>query len=150
MISTPCRTHVPPSPCGRSIRCRRAWCPTPRTRTGSWSRVGWDSFTGSKHLWQREPEGAAPARFGFDPDAAAVAVHHLLADRQADAGARVLALVVQALEHHEDALEVLHLDADAVVAHGDLELAFFFKTGNFDPRLRLAAELEGVAHQALH
>ncbi len=43
----------------------------------------------------------------LDPDAAAVALDDLLADRQADAGARVLVAAVQALEDHEDALDVL-------------------------------------------
>ena len=54
---------------------------------------------------------------GLDPDAPAVALDDLLADRQADAGARVLVAAVQPLEDDEDPLDVLRLDADAVVAH---------------------------------
>ena len=46
----------------------------------------------------REIEGGALSGFGLHPDAAAVALHDLLADRQADAGAGVLVAAVQALE----------------------------------------------------
>src|SRR5882672_10274277 len=95
-------------------------------------------------------EAAALARRRFEPDAAAVAVDHLLADGEADAGAGVPALVVQALEHHEDALEILRLDADAVVLHGDLELVVPLDRGYMDAGLRLAVELDGVADQVLH
>ena len=72
---------------------------------------------------EREVEGRALAGLGLDPDAPAVALDDLLADRQADAGARVLVPAVQALEDDEDALEVLRVDADAVVAHREDPLA---------------------------
>src|SRR5262249_28629011 len=89
-------------------------------------------------LGKREMEGAAagglPLRPGTDPDAAAVAVDDFLADREADAGARVLALVVQALEHHEDALEVLRLDADAVVPDRYFEFFPARRAGDVDAR----------------
>ncbi len=42
----------------------------------------------------------------------------LLADRQPDARARILAAGVQALEHLKDPLGVLRVKADAVVAYG--------------------------------
>src|SRR3970040_400423 len=54
---------------------------------------------------QGEDESAALTQPGFHPDMPAVALDHLLADGEADAGPRVLALVVQPLAHHEDALE---------------------------------------------
>src|SRR5690606_23413819 len=66
-------------------------------------------------LGQREMECGAFAGPRLDPDAAVVALDDLLADGEADPGAGILPLAVQPLEHHEDALEVLRLDADAVV-----------------------------------
>src|SRR4051794_30699470 len=47
---------------------------------------------------QREPERAALARLRLGPDPAAVVLDDPLADRQADARARVGALAVQAME----------------------------------------------------
>src|SRR5205085_4428226 len=99
---------------------------------------------------QREDERASFAELRFDADMAAVALDYLLDDRQADAGARVLALVVQALEHHEDALEVLRLDADAVVLDAELVRRPEVLETDVDARLhRGRAELERVAHQVL-
>jgi len=40
-----------------------------------------------------------------------------LHDRQADAGARIFAGFVQTLEDPEQLVDVLHIEADAVVAH---------------------------------
>jgi hypothetical protein len=54
-----------------------------------------------------ETERASAARLRLDPDAAAVPVDDLLADREPDAGAGILRLVVQPLEHHEDAVGIL-------------------------------------------
>src|SRR2546430_1702399 len=68
---------------------------------------------------QREKERGALARLRLDPDAAAVALDDLLADREPDPRARVLVLPVQPLENDEDPLEVLRVDADAVVPHAD-------------------------------
>ena len=62
---------------------------------------------------------------GFDPDAAAVPFNHLLADRQADAGAFVFLTVVQALEDLEDLVVELRCDAYAVIAHGESEVTVF-------------------------
>src|SRR3954449_11866882 len=64
-------------------------------------------------------EGRTEARSAgvrVQPDPAAVPLDDLLAHRQADAGPGELVLAVQTLEDHEDALAVLGLDADAVVA----------------------------------
>src|SRR5918999_4712864 len=91
----------------------------------------------------------ALAEARLDPDAPAVALDHLLADREADARSGVLALVVQTLEHHEDALEILRLDADAVVSNfkgpggGSLGDPYMY------PWNRSRVELERVAHQVL-
>src|SRR5688572_10729748 len=91
----------------------------------------------------------ANARARLDPDASAVALDHLLADRQPDAGSRVLALVVQPLEHHEDALEVLRLDADAVVARREFPFRFSFRNRKVNSRNRSRAEFERIADEVL-
>jgi hypothetical protein len=44
-----------------------------------------------------------------------MALHDLLGDGEANAGAGVLMPIVQALKDQEDALEVLRLNADAVI-----------------------------------
>src|SRR4026208_2407441 len=54
---------------------------------------------------KREDERAAFAELRLHAHLAAVALDDLLHDGEADAGSRVLALVVQPLEHHENALE---------------------------------------------
>src|SRR5947208_15730283 len=91
--------------------------------------------------------GAGP---GLHPDAPAVALDHLLDDRQADPGSRVLALVVQALEHHEDALEVLRLDADAVVAHREFPFRALVGGAHVHGGRGIGlAELQRVADQVL-
>src|SRR5918992_302554 len=91
----------------------------------------------------------AHARSRLDPDASAVALDHLLADRKPNAGTRVFALVVQPLEHHEDALEVLRLDADAVVAHRKLVAFAPVLDRDVNARHVLRAELERIADEVL-
>src|SRR3954447_1194958 len=94
-------------------------------------------------------ERAAGAELRLEPDAPAVALGDLLADGKADARAGVLAHGMQALEQHEDALEVLRLDADAVVGDADAPLGIFLLRRDVDARRRLAAELERIADQVL-
>ena len=53
------------------------------------------------------------------PNPAAVSLHDSLTDAEAQAGAGILGLGMQALKVHEDAFRVLWLDADAVIAHGE-------------------------------
>src|SRR5262249_27784366 len=94
----------------------------PRRGTGA-GAVGSQGFFGHDRrvhpIRQREVEDAAAARRLVDPDLAAVALDDLLADRQADAGARELVARVQAAEHLEDPLGVVGVDAQAVVLHRD-------------------------------
>src|SRR6267378_7242348 len=94
-------------------------------------------------------ERAAGAGLRADPDAPAVALGHLLADREPDAGSRVFAHRMQALEQHEDAVEVLRLDADAVIGDADVPLARFLHRADMDAGHLLAAELERVADEVL-
>src|SRR5256714_2794295 len=96
---------------------------------------------------QRERERRAPARLGLDPDPAAVALHDLFADREPDARTRVLVLPVQPLENDEDALEVLGIDPDAVVADVKHPLAVVPLRRNPNLRRARPAELEGVREQ---
>src|SRR4051794_22276640 len=67
--------------------------------------------------WQGEAERAALPGLALGPDPPAVLLHDPLAHRQPDAGARVGALAVQAVERLEDLLGLARLHADAVVAH---------------------------------
>src|ERR1044071_2564595 len=94
-------------------------------------------------------ELAALARGRRHPDRSAMALDDLLADREADAGAGVFPHRVQPLEDHEDALEVLRLDADAVVGDGDLPRIALVLGADVDARYAGAAELERVADQVL-
>ena len=94
-------------------------------------------------------EGRALAGLGLHPDAPAVAGDDAAADGEPDAVAGQLVAAVQALEHDEDALEVLGLDADAVVAHPQVPLLPLLGRADVDARRRGAAELEGVADQVL-
>src|SRR5574340_430848 len=98
---------------------------------------------------QGEDESAAFTRPGFHPDMAAVALHHLLADGEADAGPGIFALVVQPLEHHEDALEILRLDADAVVPHRKFISLAKILHRHMDSRNGRGTELERIGHQVL-
>src|SRR5688572_10053507 len=101
------------------------------------------------HFRQREAEGRARAGPRLDPDAPAVALDHLLADGEADAGAGILAHRVQALEDLEDALEEFRLYADAVVFHGNLPGDAVIPDPYVDARHLFPPELEGIADQVL-
>ena len=96
-----------------------------------------------------------------------MALHDLLADRQADASARVLGPGVQALKDDENTLCILRLDTDAVIAHrkqpvGPAPAPSGLAVGRVSPLrgrdvLRpnvdfggtLAPKLDGVAQQVL-
>src|SRR5687768_5634100 len=98
---------------------------------------------------QREAECRADARLGLDLDAPPVALDDLLADREADAGAVIVAAAVQPLEQDEDALEVFSRDADAVVADPETaHLAVGFGR-DVDAHRVLAPELQRIAEQVL-
>src|ERR1700691_4886495 len=99
---------------------------------------------------QGEVELAAPAGRGFDPDAAAMVLDHLFDDGEADAGARILVALVQALEDQEYALKIFLLDADAVILDQEVPEFFLGRGGNADEgSFAVAAELERVADHVL-
>ena len=89
------------------------------------------------------------SRLRLHRDAASVAFHDPLADGKANARALVGGAGVKTLKDDEDAVEVLGLDADAVVLHRDRPAAFvLLRIDAHDQRLR-AAELQRVADQVL-
>ena len=92
-------------------------------------------------------EAGTAVHLGFAPDLTAVAAHDAPNRSQADAGAREIVRTVQALEHAEQPVCEAHVEAGAVVAHGErvgLARAPFER----DQRLRrLGAVFPGVAQQ---
>lgn len=60
------------------------------------------------------------ARFGFDPNPAAVALDDFFTEREADAGPGIFFAGVEALENQKDAIEIFCGDPDAVVPNGEL------------------------------
>src|SRR6185503_2444023 len=138
---TPCPPSAPPW-----SGARRRGCPRPAgSRSARFSRPS----ALSPSFGQREIEARAIAGAGLDPDAPAVALDHFLADGEPDAGAGILALVEQPLEHHEDALEVLRLDADAVITNFKSPFLGRFFDADVNARHRVRPELERVADQVL-
>src|SRR5687767_10887950 len=67
---------------------------------------------------ERKLECGPMARLRFYPNAAAMHVNNLFAQRKANAGAGVIRWGVKALNNHEDALVVLPGNANAIVPHG--------------------------------
>ena len=53
------------------------------------------------------------------PNAAAVLLHHALADRQSDATARIFVAAVQAFEETEDLLRELRFNPNSVIMYGE-------------------------------
>src|SRR5262245_54321849 len=72
---------------------------------------------------QFDPEAAAPAWFGFDPDFAGHAFGPFAHEGEADAGAGVGIVAVQTLEQFENFILMLRGDADAVVLDAKLDAA---------------------------
>src|SRR6266545_7297097 len=101
------------------------------------------------HRRNREEERRAFAGLALDPNAAAVPLDDLFADAQPDARAREFFLSVKPLKNHEDALEILRRDANAIVAHGQFPDRPLALAADVDLRRRFSVELEGVAHEVL-
>ena len=74
---------------------------------------------------EREEKRRAFAELRFHPHRAAGLLDDPAADGQPDPGAGIFVARVEALEDGEDAMEILRLDADAVVANGkDPDISF--------------------------
>src|SRR5580658_11178221 len=75
------------------------------------------SFMSLSRCRQGEAKRRAMACLRLHRDGAAIPLDDLLADGEAYAGAAELLAPVQPLEHAEDLLEILRLDAEPVVTH---------------------------------
>ena len=137
-----------PSGCStRSNSWRAAGRGLTRGRAASRARCSRDAASGR----QREVKARAAVDLGLGPDLAAMAAHDAPHRRQADAGAREVAGAVQALEHAEQAVGEAHVEAGAVVAHG--EACRLAVAAALEARCcacaALAGVLPGVAEQVL-
>src|SRR2546426_9011717 len=91
-------------------------------RTRSVTDVEDPLFPGS--VRQRKIKGRPFFDLRFGPRASAVTVDNATNIGQADASAVEFLRLVQALEHPEQFVGVLHIEAHAVVAHAELQLPF--------------------------
>src|SRR5690554_5585465 len=96
-------------------------------------------------LGQREVERRALANRALREHLPAVALDDAPEGSQADAGALVVLGGVQAREGREQLARVLHVEADAVVAHVITRLALALRPAKLDPGVgRVLRELPGV------
>ena len=98
---------------------------------------------------EREEKRGALAGLRRNPYAPAMSFYDLLADGQAYPRPRVLIPVVQSPEYGEDALGVLLVDPDSVVADREYPLAGFQPRPHMDGGARVSHEFQGVAYQVL-
>ncbi len=96
-----------------------------------------------------EKEGRTLADLRLDPDATAVPLHDLLAYGQPDTGARIFILSMQSLEHLEQLVVILRIDADAVVLDRDGPLLIALLRSDLYSRRLWPVELDGVADEVL-
>src|SRR5262245_42840032 len=74
-----------------------------------------------------------------------MALHRLADKREADPGARAIVFWAQALEYLEDRVVILHVEADAVVAHPQPAARAVPRGANLDARRRHpVGDLDGV------
>ena len=78
-----------------------------------------------------------------------MSVDDAAADGEADTGAGVVALVMQALEHLEDPLEVARLDADAIVTYREMPVRPLAGRADVDAGRLRAAVLQRIADQVV-
>src|SRR6266545_7856263 len=99
---------------------------------------------------QGEVERGSPIDGAVGPDAAAVPGDDAADRREADAGAFELRRGVQSLEHAEQLVRVLHVEAGAVVPNQERVRSVHFDGSEFDPRPRLLRRvLPAVAEEVL-
>lgn len=85
----------------------------------------------------------------FHPDAPAVAFNNALAHRQTYASTGILAASVQALENDENAIGILRIDANAVIADTEHPFALFPAGSDMNQRDILATKFDAVGEQIL-
>ena len=78
-----------------------------------------------------------------------MAFDNLLAQRQANTGARILQSGVQTLKEDKDTLGILRLDANTIVAHRKLPLVLVALGTDVDGGWRCSAKFDGIAHEVL-
>src|SRR5512146_1730605 len=99
---------------------------------------------------QENHKRAALAGPAMGSDGAAMAGHDLATDGQAHAAAGIFAARMQALERPEDAVQVLLIEADALICDRNLPTAVHRRTAHrHSRRLVRGVELERVAEQVL-
>src|SRR5712671_713026 len=96
-----------------------------------------------------ESESGAAARCGLQPNAAAVPLGNFFADGQANAGAGVLRLGMEALKNHEDAVVVFWGDTDAVVTHGNIPATCGSLGANVNSCGLIPPEFDRIANEVL-
>src|ERR1043165_6810097 len=90
------------------------------------------------------------SRNGFHPDLSVVPVHYFFAAGKANSCARILRAPVQALEDHKYPLQVLLIDADAVIGNRKEEFLFLFHRTDDDLILSIFfSEFYGIADEVL-
>ena len=89
------------------------------------------------------------ARLRFGPDAAAVALDNLFANGQADAGAGIFFLGMQALEDLKDAVGILRIKADAVIPDETSHSSPFLPGRKMNPGGLVVVKLDGVGDEIL-
>src|SRR6266511_2381108 len=94
---------------------------------------------------EREIKRTAPPPFGLDPDSSAVTLHDLLGDGEANAAAGIIMPIVQALKDQKDALEVLRLNANAIILDPEQPLIPLLLCPHVDSNRAVAAELNRIA-----
>src|SRR5579871_3893894 len=113
-FSPSCATSIEASTCAASIDSRIR---NTSDRLSSTTSIRRTYLAPIRSARKREIERRPLPRFGFDPNPPVIALHDALANRQADAGARVLLGGMQPLEQSKNVLLVLRLNSDAVVAN---------------------------------
>src|SRR6266404_4333769 len=106
------------------------------------------SYTGPLPFRKGEKEGRADINLALGPDASTVALNDPPHVSEADAGAFELSCRMQALEHAEEFVGILHVEAYAIVA--DEERGFVVRLGGADldsGPLALAGVFQGIGKQ---
>src|SRR5207247_6261249 len=119
---------------------------TSRISTSS-SGVIWFALSGSG---EREIECSSSVQFSFSPNAASMAQHDTLNERQANACALELFNGMEALKDTKQFTAVLHVESDAIVANVVHVLIALVAETNLDGRIVFwAGKFEGVGDEII-
>jgi hypothetical protein len=92
-------------------------------------------------------KGRAFAGLGLHPDSPPVTFHHPFADRQTSARPGVLRMIVLRLEDDKNALGVLRIDPDTVIADRKKSVPAQLLGRHMNANRRFSVVLEGVFYQ---